>query len=440
MLSRDKAKAILDMVMEISKADETEAYVGSYRNSLTRFAENHIHQNVSEENVFLSVTAVLGKCMGDASTNKLDDESVKKAVLNAMEIARLSPPDQEILPRLGPQIYSEVDSYDPSIDNLTPMDRAKAVAEAVKFCEENNLVAAGAFSDNSGSGAMATSSGLFAFHESSGIDFSISAMGVNSSGWANKASHKRADVDTKTLGKIAVEKAIKSRNPKGIPAGKYTVILEPAAVSDLLGFMAGGFNALAVDEGRSFLTGKVGQKILGDNITLVSNPYHPLHQGRPFDGDGVPTKPVVLIDKGVVTNLVYDRLTAKKHGVEPTGHGGGGRNAYGAYPSDIVMEGGKATLEEMIASVDKGILVTRFWYTNYVDPMKVIVTGMTRDGTFWIENGKIAYGIKNFRINQNVLEMLCNVEMMSEPVSADGMVVPAIKAGEFNFSSETDAV
>ncbi|MBM3212435.1 TldD/PmbA family protein, partial [Candidatus Poribacteria bacterium] len=189
-----------------------------------------------------------------------------------------------------------------------------------------------------------------------------------------------------------------------------------------------------------FLTGKVGQKILGDNITLVSNPYHPLHQGRPFDGDGVPTKPVVLIDKGVVTNLVYDRLTAKKHGVEPTGHGGGGRNAYGAYPSDVVMEGGKATLEEMIASVDKGILVTRFWYTNYVDPMKVIVTGMTRDGTFWIENGKIAYGIKNFRINQNVLEMLCNVEMMSEPVSADGMVVPAIKAGEFNFSSETDAV
>jgi predicted Zn-dependent protease len=265
-------------------------------------------------------------------------------------------------------------------------------------------------------------------------------MGDDSSGWVERSSHKRADIDAKALGQIAIEKALTGKNPKEVPPGNYTVILEPDEVSDLVVFMLGGFNALAVDEGRSFLTDKMGQKIVGDYINLTSDPYHPLHQGRPFDGDGVPAIKVDLVKNGVAVNLVYDRLTAKKHDLEPTGHGGGGRNAYGAYPSSTVMEGGKSSLEEMIASTDKGILVTRFWYTNVVDPMKVIVTGMTRDGTFWIEDGKIAYGIKNFRINQNVLDMLSNVEMMSEPVMAGGTVVPAMKVKDFHFSSGSDAI
>jgi predicted Zn-dependent protease len=265
-------------------------------------------------------------------------------------------------------------------------------------------------------------------------------MGETSSGWVERSSHKRADINMEELAQIAVDKALKSQNPKEIPPGKYTAILEPHAVSELVGFMLGGFNALAVDEGRSFLSDKMGKKVVGDYITMFSDPYHPLQQGRPFDGDGVPTKKVELIKNGIAENLVYDRLTAKKHNVEPTGHGGGGRNAYGAYPSYPVILGGKATLDEMIASTEKGILVTRFWYTNFVDPMQVIVTGMTRDGTFWIENGKIAYGIKNFRINQNVLEMLSNVEMMSESVLADGIVIPAMKVKDFNFSSGSDAI
>ena len=440
MLSRDEAKSILDKVMVVSTADETEAYVDSYRSSVTRFAENHIHQNVSEEDVHLSVTAVLGKRMGDASTNKLDDESIKKVVDNAIEIARFAPPDDELLPRLGPQVCREVQAYDPSVDDLTPMDRARAVAEVVKLCKENGLKAAGAFSDRSGSEALATSRGLFAFHQGSDINFSVTALGTDSSGWASGSSHRRSEVDPGSLGAIAVEKALKSRKPKEIPPGNYTVILEPTAVAHLVIFMSDGFNALAVDEGRSFLTGKMGQKITGDEVTLVSDPYHPLHQGRPFDGDGVPTKSVVLIENGVAANLVYDRLTAKKHGVEPTGHGDGGRNTYGAYPSYLAMEGRVATLEDMISSTDKGILVTTFHYMNIVDPMKVIVTGMTRDGTFWIENGKIAYGIKNFRFNQNVLDMLSNVEMMSKPALAGEMAVPAMKVREFNFTSGTEAI
>jgi predicted Zn-dependent protease len=439
MLSREDIKSILDKVMDISTADETEAYVGTHRSSLTRFAENRIHQNVSEDDVHLSVTAILGKRMGDASTNKLDDESIKKVVADAIEIARLAPPDDELLPRLGPQVYREVQAYDPAIDEITPMNRAQAVGEAVNLCKENELKAAGALSNRSGSGAMATSNGLFAFHQSSGVDFSMTAQGKDSTGWVGRSSRKRSDVAPGPLSKIAVEKALKSREPRDLPPGKYTVILEPAAVSVMI-FMFGGFNALAVDEGRSFLAGKMGQKVLGDQVTITSDPYHPLHQGKPFDGDGVPTSPVTLIDKGVAANLVYDRLTAKKHGVEPTGHGMGGRNAQGAYPSCIVMDGGEATLEDMIASTDKGILVTRFWYMRVVDPMKVIVTGMTRDGTFCIENGKIAYGIKNFRFNQNVIDMLNNVEMMSKPTYAGRMVVPALKVRDFNFTSGTDAV
>ena len=440
MLSQDEIKSILDKVTSISTADETEAYVGSSRNSLTRFAENHIHQNVSQDNIYLSVTVVLGNRMGEASINKIDDDSIKRVVSDAIEIAQLSPPDEELLPRMSPQKYQEVQAYDPDIDSLTPMDRAKEVAYVVKACEKNGLKTAGVFTDNSDISAMGTSKGLFASYQRSGINFSVTAMGDDSSGWADKSSHRRSGIDVKSLGQIAINKAISSRNPMDVPPGSYTVILEPDAVAELIDFMLYGFNALAVDEGRSFLTDRMGQKITGDYVTLVSDPYHPLHQGRPYDGDGVPTKRVELIKNGIAQNLVYDRLTAEKHGVEPTGHGRGGRNTYGAYPSYPVMSGGKASLEDMIASTDKGILVTRFWYTNYVDPMKVIITGMTRDGTFWIENGKITHGIKNFRFNQNVIDMLNNVEMMSESVLASSIIVPAMKVRDFNFSSGTDAV
>ena len=440
MLNQDEAKYILDTIMSVSTADETEACVSSYRSSLTRFAESRIHQNVSEDNTRVSVTATLGKRMGDASTNKVDRESIEKVVADATEIARFTPPDDELQHRLGPQVYPEVQAYDPSADKLSPMDRARAVAEVVELCEDSDLKAAGAFSSGARCLAIANSNGLFALYHRSNLNFSTTALGSDGSGWASRVSHRRDDLDTASLAEIAVDKALKSRRPREVPPGDYTVILEPEAVADLLYFMQSGFNALAVDEGRSFLAGKMGEKVVGDNISLMSDPYHPLHQGRPFDGDGVPTKRVVLIEDGLAANLVYDRQTAGKKGAEPTGHGVGGRNSYGAYPTCLTMKGGEATLEDMISSTDRGILVTRFWYMNVVDPMKVTVTGMTRDGTFWIENGNIAHGIKNFRINQNVLEMLTNVEMMSEPTLAGGMVVPAIKAREFSFTSGTDAV
>ena len=193
-----------------------------------------------------------------------------------------------------------------------------------------------------------------------------------------------------------------------------------------------------MEEGRSFLSGKVGKKLFGDNINIASDVYHPLHRDVPFDSEGVPTKRVQLIRDGVAENLVYDRLTAKRHGLEPTGHGLGPRGKLGAIPRALVMEGGRDTLEEMISSTERGILVTRFHYHNLVDPMKLIVTGMTRDGTFWIEDGRIRFGIKNLRFNQSLLDLLNSVEMTSEPVYVSGAVVPALKAREFNFTSSTE--
>lgn len=440
MLQRDRIQEIVSKVMSVSTADETEVRVGIHRNALTRFAENRIHQNVSVDNSYLSVTAIIGKQMGTASSNQLDEHSIKRTVETAIQIAKASPPDEELLPRLGPQEYREVRSYDQEIDRIDPAVRASLIADVVSLSARNGLRSAGALSHDSGCEAYATSNGLFAFYESTEIRFSVTAIAQDSSGWAERSSHFRSMVEPIELGGIAVEKALKSKDPIDLEPGEYTVILEPDAVSELVEFLLWGFNALSVDEGRSFLTGKVGQKLFGENISLFSDPYHPLHQGRPFDGDGVPMKRVELVKDGVVNALVYDRLTASKHNVEPTGHGMGGRNTYGAYPYYPVLNGGKNTIDEMIDSTERGILVTRFWYTNIIDPMNVIVTGMTRDGTFLIQNGKVSRGIKNFRFNQNVIEMLNNVEMMSEPTLAGGIVVPAMKVSKFNFTSKTSAI
>ena len=217
MLNQNIMKRILDRAMDMSTADETQVSVGYHRSSLTRFAENHIHQNVSENNVHLSVTAVIGNKMGAASTNKLDDESIKRVAADAAEIAGFVPPDDELLPRLVPQEYSQVDAYDPAVDNITSMDRAQSVAEVVELCKENGLKTAGALSDGSGCSVLGNSSGLFAFHQSSGVNFSMTALGDDSSGWAGRSSHRASEINTGTLGKIAVEKAIKSREPKVIP-------------------------------------------------------------------------------------------------------------------------------------------------------------------------------------------------------------------------------
>lgn len=442
ILSRQHAEEIFEKVLQYSTADETEAIISSAAYSLTRFANNTIHQNVAEEGGSLSVRAVVDRRMARASTNKFDKAAIRQTCEAAVALARLQPPDPDLLPMPGPQTFREVDRFHRKTARLTPQARAETVRRVIARAEKDGLTAAGVFSSGAFATGLFNSRGLGAFHEETLAEFSITMLGESSSGWAKKTSPDCRELEPEALAERAARKALESHEPREIAPGKYTVILEPAAVLDLLGFLFLDFGALAVYEKRSCLTGRVGQQVFGPNIDVRDDVYHSLQAGAPFDGEGVPRQRVSLIEKGVVKRVVYARQTAHKVGAEPTGHGFPLPNEFGEAPMNIVMEGGESSLEEMVRSTERGLLVTRLWYIREVDPYQKILTGMTRDGTFWIEDGKVQHGVKNLRFNQSLIEMLGQVEMMSPPQRTAGeesfeMVVPAMKVREFSFSSLT---
>lgn len=440
---KQEAQRIAELVLNISTADETEVTISGSEEALTRFAENVIHQNVARTDMTVTVRAVIGEKMAEAVTNKTDEASLRETVQRAAEAAKQMPDDENLLPRLGPQTYAPVNAYDLAILQITPKDRAELVSEVVARCKAHNTKAAGALRNGYGFLAIANSNGLFAFYERTDMAFSVTVATDEGTGWAAVSGFRQNDVDVLTAGERALQKALLNRNAKELPPGAYTVILEPSAVADLLLFLAMGFNALAVDEKRSWLTDKIGQKVVGENITLVSDVFHPLHQGCPFDAEGYPTQRVVLLDKGVATGLVYDRVTAQKHGVAPTGHSVDPKGAYGAFPRGLVMDGGDQTLDDLIADTHHALLITRLWYIRTVDPMKVLLTGMTRDGVFLVEDGQIVSAVKNFRFNESVLGMLNRVEAMSRPEKAGAPewewaeVVPAMRVSDFHFTDVT---
>ncbi|HXJ17059.1 MAG TPA: TldD/PmbA family protein, partial [Candidatus Polarisedimenticolia bacterium] len=289
---------------------------------------------------------------------------------------------------------------------------------------------------------MANSKGLVARYEQTRSEFSVTILEENSSGWAKSNSPDIRTIDPMELAESASRKAAESRNPRELPPGRYTAILEPSAVLDLVGFLFYDFAGTAVLDKRSCFTGRMGQKLFGDNITLWDDVYNPLQTGPPYDGEGVPRQKVLLVDRGVPKNLVYARSTAKKMKAKPTGHGFSLPNEYGEAPMNLVFAGGERSVDEMVRSTERGILVTRLWYIREVDPYEKILTGMTRDGTFLIENGRLAGGIRNFRFNQSIIEMLSNVEVLGPAIRAAGeesfeMVVPAMKVRDFHFSEVT---
>ncbi len=440
---RDEVKRLVEIVLGLSRADETEVVISGGDEALTRFAENVIHQNVARNELTVTVRAFAGKRMAEASTNRTDEAALRETVERAFEAAKQMPEDEKLLPRLMPQTYQPVQAVDKAIVQITPKERAELIAEVVGRCRVHGTKAAGALSNSFGFYAIANSNGLFAYYERTNFAFSITVATDEGTGWASASSFRKSDVDVLAVGEKALEKALLNRNSKELPPGSYRVVLEPPAVADLLLFMASGFNALAVDEGRSWLVGKLGQKVCGENITLISDVYHPFHQGCPFDAEGYPTQRVVLIDKGIASGLVYDRVTAQKHGVNPTGHSVDPTGSYGAFPRGLVMEGGEKSLEDLIAGTDKGLLISRLWYIRTVDPMKVLLTGMTRDGVFLIENGQIVSAVKNFRFNESVIAMLNKVEALSRPERAGAPewewaeVVPALQVSEFHFTDVT---
>ncbi|MBZ5645294.1 MAG: TldD/PmbA family protein [Acidobacteriia bacterium] len=442
LLSDTELRRIAEKIFKFSDADETEVEIGVVSDALTRFANNTIHQNVAEQALNVSVRTVLDGRTARATTNKTDVESLRRVVDTSKTLARSQPRDPDLLPMPGPQKYGKVSRYFENTAHATPADRARAVARVSEMAEKNKQTAAGIFSTGVTQAAIANSRGLFASHRQTRAEFSITILESDSSGWAKANSPDLESLDPIALARSASEKSAASRKPTEAAPGRWTVILEPSAVLDLVGFLFYDFAGTAVADQRSCFNTRMGKKILGENITLHDDVFHPLQSGAPFDGEGIPRQKIQLIEKGVPKNLVYSRATAKKMKAKPTGHGFSLPNDMGEAPMNLVFGGGDSSLDEMMRSTDRGILVTRVWYIRDVDPYEKVLTGMTRDGTFLVQNGKIAGGIRNFRFNQGILEMLSNVEMLGPLVRAAGeesfeMVVPAMKVRNFNFSEVT---
>ena len=442
MLREERCQEIFAEILKHSDADETELLVGGGTHALTRFANNTIHQNVAEEGYVLSVRTVYGGRTARATTNKFDAESLRRVVGEAASLARQQQPDPELLPMPGPQAYRPVERYFEPTAAVSPPDRAQAVLRAIRVAERNGQTAAGTFSTGVGVQALLNSRGVAAYYRETSAEFSITMMEASSTGWAKKTAPDAGEINAEALALRASQIAFRSRDPRELPPGKYVTILEPAAVLDLVGFLFFDFSGQAVRDKRSFLTDRVGQKLFGDNISISDDAYHPLQFGPPFDGEGVSRQVVPLVEQGVIKALTYSRKTARAMGVEPTGHGFPLPNEWGEAPMNIVFAGDRHSVEEMIASTERGILVTRLWYIREVDPYRKILTGMTRDGTFYVEDGKIQHGIRNFRFNESLIDLLNCAEMLGRPERASGeesppMVVPPLKVSALNFTEVT---
>jgi predicted Zn-dependent protease len=446
MLSRDEAEALLKKVLSFSKADELEANLNGGRLANTRFAVNSASTSGDTDNLTLVVNAHFGQRGGVATTNTLDDIGIEKVVRAAEEIARLRPEDPEQQPFLEKQTYTPIkDSFDEATYNADAAMRARGIATTIEPSRQKNLVSAGIFDNQGGFNALANTRGNFGYDIGSQASFTTTVRTADGqgSGWASAMSHRIQDIDAAAVGARSIEKAEKSQTHIGVEPGKYTVILEPNAVGDLVSNMIFFFGARQADEGRSFLSKKgggnlLGEKLFGDEVNVFTDPNYPNAPGSPFDGQGIPARRMDYIRGGVVKNLNYGRFWAKKQGKEAT-----------PFPTNLIIEGGKSSIEDMIEGTERGILVTRLWYIRLVDPQSVLYTGLTRDGTFLIEKGRIKSAIKNFRFNETPVKMLNNIEAMS-PVTritgservGDGFPVlaPAIKVREFEFTSLSDAI
>jgi predicted Zn-dependent protease len=459
MLTNNQAADIFERIKKHSTADEVEVLFSGGKSALTRFANNIIHQNVAEENYAVSVRTVFGGRTARSTTNKLDDESLKRVVQSSESLAKVQHPDPDLLPVPDKRDAGATREVSPTrhfteTAAVTPQQRAETVKKIVSIADKYKLTTAGIVSTSESIEAVFNSRGLSDWHTQTSSEVSITMLAPDSSGWQKANFPNVANLDAASLAEIAARKAIDSAKPSEIPAGKYTVILEPAAVLDIVGFMFFDFGGLAILDQRSFLNNRVGTKLFGDNINIWDDVAHPLQSGVPFDGEGVRRHKLQLVENGVINRLVYARATAEKMKrseykdkvgpVAPTGHGFPLPNEMGEAPMNIVFgeTPQPSSIEQMISSTERGVLVTRLWYIREVDPYEKILTGMTRDGTFYVEDGKIRYGVRNFRFNQSLIQMLSNVETMGAPVRASGeesfdMVVPAMKVRDFNFTEVT---
>jgi predicted Zn-dependent protease len=444
VLTRAEAQQIVEKAIKLSKADGIEVQVNTGYTGNVRFAANQMSTSGATTDAQLAVQSSFGPKHAVVTTNDLSDESIRRAVEQSERIARLAPDDPEAMPELTAQQYTPVTSWFDRTAALTPADRARAALTALELARASNgqLVAAGYVEAGMGSQALGNKSGLFAFHRATRSNYTLTVRSTDGtgSGWAAADHPDFAQVDVRRLAQRATEKARLSMNPVAIEPGRYTVILEPQAVGDLVQLMGGAIGARQADEGRSPFVkqgggNKIGEKIVDSRVTLYSDPADPQLLARPWDGSGLPLARQVWVENGVLKQLYYSRFWAKKQGKTATG-----------FPSSLKMAGGTQSIDDLVKGTQRGVLVTRLWYLRPVDPRTILYTGLTRDGTFLVENGKITKALRNFRFNESPLFLLNNLEGLGRPERIAGteaggdVVMPAIKARDFNFTSLSEAV
>ena len=436
MLSEQQAKQLIDKILSYSRADEVNVTLSGGRQGNIRYARNEVSTNGETDNLSFSVTSVFGKRSGTATGNEFDDAALERAVRRSEEVARLAPENPEFLPALGPQQYGKGLNFSENTANIDPVFRVDAVVASIKECTTQKITAAGFLQDSAGFTAIANSKGLFGYNKISSGEFTITARTADErgSGYGAQYFTDATKLDTKKATQTAIKKAVASKETKELKPEKMTVILEPQAAYDLLSSLIGAMDARNADEGRSFFGkrgagNRIGDQLFNEKVTIYSDPFNVENPFNPFAPDGRPQQPVTWIEKGVLKNLAYSRYWAdqkKTEAVPP--------------PSGIIMQGTEQSLEDLIKGTEKGVLVTRFWYIRMVDAQTLVQTGLTRDGTFYIENGEIKHAIKNFRFNESPANMLVNIEALGKPERIANSMIPPMKIRDFNFTSLSDAV
>lgn len=444
-LSKDYILTTFNEALKFANADQTEIALEAEKLSLTRFADNKITQNISTSDNLVIIRTIKNKKIGVAVSNGLELEDIKAAIKSAEEISAVQTYDEAFvsLPNSPPAL--KVDAYHEATDNFSPSSRADAVGSIIAVREMTKLQASGAYKTVTEHTAVVNSLGTEQYFRGTSAELSLTMSGEqNNSGYSIGYSRDHTSIIPERLAAKASDKAIKSIDPIELPSGQYTVILEPPAVGQMvLLFSFLGFGCKTYISRRSFMSGKLGSPVVGKNITLTENPYHELIQGMPFDFEGVPRQQVRLIERGVARGVVWNSYYANMAEKKSTGHAHPAYKTFSPYPKYLVMGEGDKTVEEMIASTERGIYITHFWYVNYLNPMRTMVTGTTLDGTFLIENGKITKPIVNMRMAQSIQEMLANCSMISKermlyPQFSVVMLLPYLKAENFNLGKQEE--
>lgn len=434
IINPDQALTLIDEVIQQSEADGVFVSLSTGEESLSRFSENQISQNISNTRFTLSITSYFGQKSASSSTTEIALEAITATLRRSEELARFAPDNPEWMPLLKPQTYSDrLPAFDEETATLSPLKRGEMLASVCEKSAKAGVEGSGTLSTEAFLVAVGNSEGLRACDRTTEADFSFTAKIGDGSAWGNRTAFAIEQLPIETLSEDLIERSHSSQSPREISPGIYPVILDNAAFAGLLPYLVWNLDARAADEGRSFMSSsngnRIGEAMFSPLVQVQRNPAHPLLQSGRFFGDGLSNSSLNIITDGIPQTLSYSRYWASQQSKEPTGS---------FFP--IVMSGTNQSLEDLIGQMERGILVSRSWYVRNVNPKTLVVTGMTRDGTFWIEDGKIAYPIKNLRFNQSLPEMLRDVEALSQVQRFNSSVVPGVRLKAFNFSSVTDSI